>query len=280
MSQVMKDIEEEAKGAGEAFAALYKVVARLRAPGGCPWDREQTPLTLRDNIIEEAYEAAEAIAEGDSVHVKEELGDVLLNVLMVAMICQDEGAFTVADAFATLSEKLVRRHPHVFSSEEAGKAATADEVLTQWDKIKSDVEGRKTEGLLGGVPEFLPPLAGAQKMQKKAAKAGFDFPLLEGNWDKVREEADELRAEVAAMERGEGSSERVEEEAGDFLFAAVNLLRRLNVSAENALLRANGKFRRRFGYVEKALSERGMTPTAAALEEMDALWDEAKRKGL
>ena len=277
----MKNKEECARGAVAAFAELYEVARRLRAPGGCPWDREQTPLTLRESLIEEAYETVEAITEGDAAHVQEELGDVLLNILLIALIYEEEGRFTVAEAIDALSQKIVRRHPHVFGEQdEAKKASTSDEVLTQWEKIKSNVEGRKADGLLGGISGALPQLAAAQKMQKKAARAGFDFPLVEGIWDKVKEEADELSAEVKALESGEGSQSKVEEEAGDFLFAAVNLLRRLNVNAEAALLAANAKFRRRFGYVENALKERGLTPAGATLEEMDALWDEAKQKGL
>ena len=277
----MKNKEERARGAVAAFAELDEVARRLRAPGGCPWDREQTPLTLRENIIEEAYEATDAITEGDNGHIKEELGDVLLNALMVALIYQEQGGFTIAETFASLSEKLIRRHPHVFSAQDsAPRASTSDEVLAQWDKIKRDVEGRKTEGALDGIPPSFPPLERAQKMQKKAAKAGFDFPHLEGVWQKIREEEDELRAEVSASSGGGDAMERMEEEAGDFLFAAVNLLRRLNVNAELALMRANKKFERRFAYVENALSKKGLTPKAASLEEMDALWDEAKRKGL
>ena len=277
----MKNTEEGAQGADAAFQEACRVIRRLRAPGGCPWDREQTPLTLRESLIEEAYEAVEAITEGNAEHVQEELGDVLLNALMIALIYEERGEFTVADAFAALSEKLVRRHPHVFAGQDdAKKAATSDEVLAQWDKIKRDVEGKKADGLLGGMSEALPPLAAAQKMQKKAARAGFDFPLVEGIWDKLKEEAEELSAEVKALEGGAGSQARVEEEAGDLLFVAANLLRRLNVNAEAALLAANAKFRRRFGYIENALKERGGSLDAATLEEMDALWDEAKQKGL
>ena len=277
----MKNTEEGACDAVAAFAELCEVVRRLRAPDGCPWDREQTPLTLRESLLEEAYEAVEAITEGDAAHAQEELGDVLLNVLLIALIYEEEGRFTVADFLAALSQKIVRRHPHVFAEQdEATKAATSDEVLAQWDKIKRNVEGRKTDGLLGGICGALPQLAAAQKMQKKAARAGFDFPLVEGAWQKVKEEADELSAEVKALESGEGSQAKVEEEAGDFLFAAVNLLRRLNVNAEAALLAANAKFRRRFGYVEDSLNKRGLTPAQSSLDEMDALWDEAKEKGL
>ncbi len=272
--------KKEELEAAAAFTELYRVIARLRAPGGCPWDREQTPLTLRENIIEEAYEAVEAITEGGLEHIREELGDVLLNALMVALIYQEQGAFSIAETFTALSEKLIRRHPHVFGNQEnAPSVSTAEEVLAQWDKIKQDIEGRKTESLLGGVSGSLPPLARAQKMQKKAAKVGFDFPQIEGIWEKVREEAAELRVEVSSQNRDEKAQSRIEEEAGDFLFAAVNLLRRLNVNAEVALMRANKKFEQRFGYVEKALLEKGLTPEAASLEEMDALWDEAKQKG-
>ncbi len=285
----MKNIEDEAKKAAEAFAEAYKIIARLRAPGGCPWDMEQTPLTMRENMIEEAYEAAEAITEGQHEHIVEELGDVLVNALMIALIYQEEGAFTVEGALRALSEKLIRRHPHVFGASDGANSASAAalehpstpaEVLRQWEKIKRDVEGKNSNSTLEGVCKSLPPAAMAQKLQKRAARVGFDFPLLEDTWQKVKEEEEELRAEVLAQGSAQKDSDRIEDEAGDFLFAVINLLRHLNVDVDVAIMRANNKFIRRFGYVEKTLVEKGIAIENASLEEMDFLWDEAKQKGL
>ena len=168
------ETEQKEREAAEAFAALYRIVARLRAPDGCPWDREQTPLSLRETMVEETYEAVEAVTEGDPAHVREELGDVLLNAVMAAYMYEEQGEFRVADTLTELAAKLVRRHPHVFGGEgypgpqDAARAATADAVLSQWDAIKRDVEGRKTKGLLDGISAALPPLTRAQKIQKKA----------------------------------------------------------------------------------------------------------------
>lgn len=286
------ETEQKEREAAEAFAALYRIVARLRAPDGCPWDREQTPLSLRETMVEETYEAVEAVTEGDPAHVREELGDVLLNAVMAAYMYEEQGEFRVADTLTELAAKLVRRHPHVFGGEgypgpqDAARAATADAVLSQWDAIKRDVEGRKTKGVLDGISAALPPLTRAQKIQKKAAKAGFDFPSMQEVWDKVAEEEQELRANLDPLSAAENPSaapagkDRIEEEIGDLLFSVVNLSRRLGVNAGVALARTNEKFLRRFSYVEKALAEKGLTPGAAVLPDMDALWNEAKRKGL
>lgn len=271
----------------KSFERLFRIICRLRAPDGCPWDREQTPGTLRETIIEEAYETVDAITEGNAEHAKEELGDVLLNALMISYIYQQEGTFSVADTFNSVSDKLIRRHPHVFGSLEdfagpgdSGKASTVDAVLSQWDDIKTKVEGRARESLLDGIPEALPPLMRAAKIQKKAAKVGFDFPSLEGVWEKIREESDEIKLELARAGKDGIPSEALEDEMGDFLFSVVNLARRLKINPAVALSRANAKFIRRFKYVEEGMKEKGIPMDKNNLGEMDSLWDRAKEKGL
>lgn len=288
----------------EAFEKLYAIICRLRAPGGCPWDREQTPATLRETILEEAYEAVEAITEGDAAHAKEELGDVMLNAVMIAYMYQQSGDFSVADTLSAVSEKLVRRHPHVFGAlngfagpDDSAKASTADAVLSQWDEIKSKVEGRAQKSVMDGIPEALPPLMRAAKIQKKAAKVGFDFPELSGVWEKIEEEKRELREAVERSRNatdtanvpgdlgddgGKSSDllfEGVEDEIGDLLFSVVNVSRHLGVNPAVALSRANSKFIRRFKYVENAMAEKGLPMCRENLGEMDAFWDGAKKAG-
>lgn len=278
-----------------AFERLYEIICRLRAPDGCPWDREQTPETLRETVIEESYETVEAITEGNTEHVKEELGDVLLNAMMISYIYQQSGDFSVADTFNAVSDKLIRRHPHVFGRLEnfAGpddrkKASTVDAVLSQWDEIKTKVEGRSRESVLDGISEALPPLMRAFKIQKKAAKVGFDFPSVEEIWKKVEEEKEELKAEIAKsgmppdIRSSSGSVESygMEDEIGDFLFSVVNLARRLGINPAVALTRANSKFVRRFRYVEEEMKGKKLPLCKENLAEMDSLWNTAKKKGL
>jgi tetrapyrrole methylase family protein / MazG family protein len=263
----------------EAFERLYQTIITLRAPGGCPWDREQTPLTLRETLIEESYETVEAITEGDPAHVSEELGDVFLNATMLSYMYEQAGDFTVADSLHAVSDKLIRRHPHVFGEtagfagpESAGKTDTAEKVLSQWDAIKRGVEGRKADSLLDEVSRGMPALERAAKLQKKAAKAGFDWEGVEDVYPKVSEEIAEVRAAVAS-----GDHDAVEDEIGDLLFACVNLARHLKVDPGVALTRSNAKFTRRFGHVERAMREACLPMDKAHFREMDALWDEAKR---
>lgn len=259
----------ESEAACAAFATLYTIVARLRAPDGCPWDREQTPASIRNNIVEEAYELVEAITEKDDAHVKEESGDLFLLASMVAYMNEQSGAFTVSEALAAISEKLVRRHPHVFGD---SVADTPDAVVTQWNDIKESKEGRrKKDSVLDEVPRHLPPLEKAYKLQKKAAKAGFDWASAGEVWDKLDEEIQEAR-----QAWGDGTPDELEDELGDMFYSLVNLSRRLGVDPTIALQRSNDKFAQRFRYMEKSMKGKGLPLDSAHFAEMDALWDEAK----
>ena len=286
----------------KAFNRLYNVVSILRSENGCPWDKEQTPLSMRQDLIEETFEAVDAITQNDAEHAKEELGDVLLNATMISYMYEQKGNFAVADVFNELSEKLIRRHPHVFPDSEGQVAAVEkvknpDQVLNQWDRIKENVEGRKTGCILDEVPEGFPPLLKAYKFQKKAAKKGFDWDNIDDVKAKVREEFEE--AESARIERdaavskqnakvfernsareADEAQKRLEEEIGDFFFALVNYARKLGVDPETALSRANKKFYRRFSYVQDKMQENGHEMVNGALAVMDKFWDEAKKKGL
>ena len=268
-----------AAGAREAFNRLYGIIARLRGPGGCPWDIEQTPATLRETLIEESYETVEAITDGDPAHVCEEVGDVFLNAAMLSYMYEQEGVFSVADSLTEVSDKRIRRHPHVFGKTEGfagpgseGRSDTADKVLAQGDLIKRGVEGRKAASILDEVSRGMPALERANKLQKKAAKAGFDWARLDDVWPKVDEELAELRSAVLA-----GGAAEIEDELGALLFAIVNIARHLKVDPGVALTRTNAKFTRRFKYVESAMKEAGIPMDNAHLKEMDVFWDEAKR---
>jgi tetrapyrrole methylase family protein/MazG family protein len=264
-----------------AFYRLYGIVKRLRAPGGCPWDREQTPSTLRGDLIEETYECIEAIDEQDPPHIREELGDLFLLVTMISYMHEQEGHFTLEDVLRGISEKLIRRHPHVFAKTEADAELSPAEVLDKWAKIKVEQEGRKPkDSVLDEVSRALPPLDRSYKLQKKAAKKGFDWPDLGGVLAKLREELEETEEAIRDAEDGAGPSEKVEEELGDLLFSAVNLCRYLKVEPSVALQRTNAKFTGRFGYVEKKMKEKGEEMCRENLETMDKYWDEAKRRGL
>ncbi len=292
--------------AAQAFGRLYGIVARLRAPDGCPWDREQTPRSLRGSVVEEAYELVEAIDEGDAAHVAEEAGDLFLLATMIPYMYEQEGGPSVADALDGISDKLVRRHPHVFAE---STAATPDAVLKQWDDIKERVEGRRRkDSLLDAVSRALPPLERAYKLQRKAAKSGFDWARAADVWAKAREElleaeqaCEALAARTRAAEQaceaitasggvalaaeGGGASETaakaraaLEEELGDLLFSAVNLSRFLEVDPALALHAANEKFSRRFRQVEKGMAEAGLPLAAENMEAMDRYWEDAKAK--
>ena len=270
--------------AAAAFERLYRIIQILRAPGGCPWDREQTPLTLRRDLVEETFEAVDAISQQDAPHAKEELGDVLLNATMLSYMYEQQGSWTLAQALNELCDKLVRRHPHVFLQSEGavcmdGTVSDAQEVLAQWDKIKSDVEGRGRKSVLDEVPAGFPPLLKAAKYQKKAAKKGFDWTELAPVEAKIAEELAELKDAYAVSHTAtdEQAQLHTEEEAGDLLFAAVNYIRKLGIDPTVALSRANQKFYERFRYVEKKMAECGVEMNAAALPQMDTFWNEAKR---
>ena len=250
----------------EEFGRLVEVVARLRRE--CPWDRKQTHESIRPYLIEEAYEVAEAIGSGDDGELKEELGDLLLQVVFHARMAEERGAFSVGDVVKGLVEKLVRRHPHVFGEVEV---EDAEEVLERWEEIKKK-EGR--ESLLDGVPRSLPALLRARRVQEKASKVGFDWERAEGALGKLGEELGELEDAMRS-----GDRVRAEEELGDLLFSVVNLSRFLGLDPEWALHKAVDKFVARFKKVEEELAERGKDPREATLEEMDRIWDETKAGG-
>jgi tetrapyrrole methylase family protein/MazG family protein len=262
-----------------AFRQLYDIIVRLRGPGGCPWDREQTPSSLRGALIEETYECIEAIDEKDPVHIREELGDLFLLATFLSFIHEEEGTFSVSEVLQTVCEKLVRRHPHVFGEVKVRDSA---EVLDNWSKIKVEQEGRKPkDSILDEVSQGLPPLDRAWKLQKKAAKAGFDWPDLAGVIGKVREELAELEEAVSKKVGGKDTGGipadvEIEEELGDLLFSVVNLCRYLGIEPSVALRRTNGKFIERFKHVEKKMKETEQQMKRENLNIMDQYWNEAK----
>jgi len=262
----------------EAYRALYDTVVKLRGPGGCSWDIEQTPSSLRGALIEETYECIEAIDENDPPHVEEELGDLFLLVTMIAYMHEQEGKFTVAGVLEKINDKLIRRHPHVFGDV---KVNGVKEILDNWAAIKVNQEGRKPkDSILDEVSAGIPPADRAFKLQKKAAKLGFDWPDVEGVTAKIREELEEVReAYENGIRSSNGENEdssKLEEELGDLLFSAVNLCRFLKVEPSTALRRTNDKFVRRFKYVEKKMKESGQEMKSENLEIMEKFWKESK----
>jgi len=253
---------------GTSLSRLVEIMDRLLAPDGCPWDREQTLETLRPYLVEEAYEVLDALSTGDAAHHCEELGDLLFQIVFQSAIRNQEGAFDIDAVINGISDKLVRRHPHVFA--DTAGVDTADKVLAQWDQIKEAEKGKKKR-VLEGIPAG-PALARAQKVGSRCGKVGFDWPGWEGSFDKVEEEVREVREAIASND-----TEHIRAEIGDLLFAVVNLARKVGVDAENALVDATTKFTHRFEHVEDALAGRGKTPQQSTLEEMDALWNEAKK---
>lgn len=290
---------------GERFERAVGIMAKLRAPGGCPWDREQTFDSIKPYTLEEAYEVIEAIDNRDWEELTGELGDLLLQVLFYSEMAQEEGKFSIDDVLDTLSNKLINRHPHVFGDV---VAETSGQVLRNWEAIKAEekrkrIEDRgvsveteeKTESLLSGVSSKVPSLMEASKISSRAARVGFDWPNIEGLFDKLREETQELQAEVAkipppgpvpvgrgiAGAKGENIPselhQRLEDELGDLFFVLVNVARYLSVDPESALRKTNRKFRRRFQYVEQQLKVRGKKLEDSSLDEMEELWQESKR---
>ena len=273
-----------------AFDSFVKTIATLRSPDGCPWDRAQTHASISDNMIEEAYEAVDAIQADDIGHLREELGDVLLQVVLQSQIAADAGEFTIDDVCADIDEKMIRRHPHVFGDR---TASTANEVLDLWDQVKlAEKEGSGAEtadnrkGVLDSVPTHFPALMQCQKISRKAVAVGFEWETIDDVWDKVAEERAELEAAYAAAPKApdgrmlrEGEEQLVEAvdmEFGDLLFALVNVARKMGVDAEGALRASNAKFRRRFAEVEKAAWEQGRSVEDLSLEEMEEHWQRAK----
>jgi MazG family protein len=257
--------------AGAPFADLVRLIARLRAPGGCPWDREQTHRSLKPMTLEEAYEVLEAIDEGDDAGLVGELGDLLLQVVFHAQIATDEGRFTIREVVEAVSAKMVRRHPHVFAGQ---SAATSGEVLRNWEAIKAAEQahaGGAPVSMLDSVSSRVPALMEAFQLTTKVSRVGFDWPDVASLVEKLDEEVRELKAELAAGDGG-----RAAEEVGDLLFVLVNVARRLGQDPESALRAANRKFRRRFRHVEDRLRDKGRTPSDATLAEMETLWQQAK----
>ena len=278
--QVSKGKRPISNAPGALFERLVALQALLRAPNGCPWDREQTHTTLRTYLIEEAYEVLDALESGDDEKFAEEMGDLLLQLVFHSQIAAEEGRFTVADVIREVHEKMVRRHPHVFGDQ---RAKDAEEVLKTWHQIKaqerrakamggiSSIEDEAVESALGGVPRGLPGTLEALQLTKKAARAGFDWPDATGILEKIREEATELEIEL----EGKNQS-KVEEEVGDLLFACVNLARFLKIDPEIALKNANKKFVRRFHQMEGAAEQSGRRFQDLPLEEKESLWTSAK----
>ena len=260
----------------KSFDELYSTMSRLRAPGGCPWDREQTYGSLAQYLIEECYELFDAIQEaertGDISNLREELGDVLLQVVFHSVIAEEKGDFTLDDVALGINEKLILRHPHVFGEKELH---TAEEVLNNWDDLKKQQRAQTgtpdkvKDSILDEVPVHFPSLLEGQKLTKKAAKVKFDWESTDQIFDKLDEETAELKEAIA-------SDKNIEEEIGDVLFVVLNLARKLDIDAESALKKTNRKFRRRFGYIEMALKAKGRSLEESDLVEMDALWNEAK----
>jgi len=259
--------------AGEKFQQLVAIMARLRAPGGCPWDRQQTFDSIKPFTLEETYEVLDAIDHRDWGELTQELGDFILQAVFYAQMASEQQLFRIEDALDAINQKLVRRHPHVFGDE---SARSADEVLSIWGRVKDaepKAERKRTTGLLGGVPRALPALVEAQQIASRAAGVGFDWENPEQVLDKLHEELAEF-----ATARRNAAQDELEDELGDLLFVLVNLARFVKVDPEQALRRTNAKFRARWSHIEARLSEQGRTPEDAKLHEMEALWQEAKRK--
>ncbi len=250
------------------FEDLVALMERLRSPQGCPWDREQTYQTLRQYVIEEAYEVVDAIDRDDRDALREEIGDMLLQSVFLAQLSTEEGGFRIEDSITAIHDKLVRRHPHVFGEIEAD---TAEEVLTNWEKLKRTEREEKKESFFSSIPQPLPALLKAVRITGKAARVGFDWDRTEDVLAKLDEEIAEFREALRSDDR-----EHVQSELGDILFTIANIARKLDLDAENALQETNRKFIHRFTWIEERLKEQGRTVEESTLEELDALWDEAK----
>ncbi len=257
-------------GEGTSFEALQAIIAALRAPDGCPWDREQTHASLRPHLMEEAYETLTALDAADPAKMAEEFGDLLLQIVLNAQIASEEGQFNMTDVLRGIYNKIVRRHPHVFGDL---KIEDVGGVLKNWEKLKAserETNGEAGKGLLDGVPLALPALIQAQEYQDRAARVGFDWPQIEGVLDKIAEEIQEVKATT--------NGEELADELGDLFFALVNLARWKKVDAESALRAMNMRFKKRFAYVEQGAREQGKKLQEMTLDEMESLWQEAKRQ--
>lgn len=253
-----------------SFQRLFDIVHELRVK--CPWDREQTKESLRTLTIEETYELSDAILQDEWQEMKKELGDILLHILFYSRIGEEQGHFSTTEMIDSLSEKLIRRHPHIYGDMQL---ATADEVTANWEQIKMrEKKDEKKKSVLSGVPQSMPALIKAQRMQEKVSSVGFDWDDSEQVWAKVKEELDEFKVEVDAGE----SHERLEQEFGDLLFSLVNYARFIKINPEDALEKTNRKFRNRFEFLETRVAEQGRQLKGMTLAEMDEIWEESKRR--
>ena len=276
--------ERRKRRAGDVFEDLVALQARLRAPGGCPWDHEQTHESLRTFLLEETHETLEAMQSGDSRKFASELGDLLLQIVFHSLLASESGQFDIRDVIEGVHDKMVRRHPHVFGSVEA---STSAQVLKNWEELKAQERREEaassqveTESLLDGIPRSLPALMEACQLTRRAAKIHFDWEDVDGVLAKLEEEAKELRAELARSRstgNGKGTSAAIEEEVGDLLFAAANVARFLGLDPEIALLNANRKFKRRFQWMENEARRRGGTLASTERSQMEELWNESKQ---
>ncbi len=258
---------------GDKFQRLVEIMARLRSPGGCPWDAKQTFDSIKSYLVEETYEVLDAVDARDWDAIKEELGDLMLQAVFFARMAEEENRFQIGDSLDAINEKLVRRHPHVFAD---GDAKTPEEVKRRWDEIKAAEKAERAErpvGLLATVPRSMPALVEASQIASRAAGVGFDWENTEQVIEKLHEELREL-----AEARRNPSHEEIEGELGDLLFVVVNIARFLKVDPEQALRRTNAKFRKRFGHIEQRLNEQGKSFDQVTINEMEALWQEAKTK--
>ncbi len=248
------------------FATLVEVIARLRAPDGCPWDRKQTHTSLRENLLEECYEVLEALDEGDSGKLGEELGDLLMQIVLHSQIATEAGEFELGDVISSINTKLIRRHPHVFGSL---KVKGAEEVVHNWEVLKQGERGADSS-MLESVPKQMPALGYSQEIQRRVAQIGFDWEDIDGVIDKLAEEVGEFKRA--------GSQERRAEEFGDLLFTLANIARRLGIDLEAALRQANQRFYQRFTYMEEVCRQRGINLAEMSFDEQNILWEEAKKK--
>jgi len=263
------------------LSRLLEIMQRLRSPEtGCPWDQQQSFESIVPHTIEEAYEVADAIFSGDMQDIKDELGDLLFQVVFYAQLGKEQGDFDFEDIAKAISDKLIRRHPHVFDVTDENAYKTADELNNQWEQIKVQERTSKNQQLdtstLANIPQGMAPLLRAQKIQKKCAKVGFDWTELPPVVDKIYEEIEEVLAEVNASEPDQ---QAVEEEIGDLLFAVVNLARHTSVNAETALVKANRKFEKRFRQVEQVIGKQGLSMESASMQQMEAAWQHIKKAG-
>ncbi len=254
----------------EEYQDLRNVMLKLLSPEGCLWDREQTHSSLKHYLIEETYEFLEAIDENNFAKMEEELGDLLFHIVFHAAVAEKNNSFTLASVTEKIKNKMIRRHPHVFST---ATVNSVDDVWTNWDKIKQEEKKEKEEegSLLKNIPKNLPALLRAEKLQKRAARVGFDWANINGVWEKIHEEIEEIKADIE-----NNNLAGIKEEIGDALFSLVNLARKFNIDPEEALQFSNNKFMERFGFIEDELKTQGQTLKDASLEEMDALWKKAK----